>query len=182
MATRPTVGDLERAADAVRDLIRCLGLDPDVPELAGTPERVVSSFSEMLGGTREDPSAPLRRGDAVPIGTEMVSLSGIGFRSVCAHHLLPFSGTANITYLPHSRIVGIGSIVRCLEILSTRPQMQEKLGQELADMLVSGAGASGAVVVLEARHACIADRGPREAESQLRTVAAAGDTVDSRFR
>ncbi|GAA3755140.1 GTP cyclohydrolase I FolE [Microbacterium kribbense] len=167
---------------AVRMLLRASGVDPDDPVLARTPQRVAATFAELFAGVHEDETAPLRHGDAVPRGTQVVALNDFEFRSICAHHLLPFSGTVSIAYSPVERIVGIGSIIRTLEILSTRPQLQEHLTQQFADAIVAGAGASGALVAMEARHSCIADRGPREAASRLRTIAAAGDLVDGEKR
>lgn len=162
------------AMDAVRALLAASGVDPDVPMLADTPARVAASLRELFAGVGEDATAPLRRGDAVPEGLDIVCLRGIEFRSVCAHHLLPFSGTVDIAYLPVARLVGIGAIVRTLEILSTRPQIQEHLADELAQALHLGMDAAGALVVFEARHSCVADRGPREAGSVFTTVASSG--------
>lgn len=167
--------DLGRVEDLVRQLLQAAGADIDHPMLAGTPLRVASTIAELFSGISEDPHAPLLRGDEVPTGTQLVALTDIEFRSVCAHHLLPFSGAVSIAYRPIERIVGIGSIIRALGILSSRPQLQEGLTQEFADVLAKGAGASGALVIMRARHSCIADRGPREADAELRTLAAAGD-------
>lgn len=166
------------ATDAVRELLAASGVDPDDPRLADTPRRVVQTYAELFTGVRLDERAPLRRGDAVPEGLDFVALRGLEFRSTCAHHLLPFSGTVHVAYVPVERLVGIGSIVRSLEILSTRPQLQEALSQQFADALHEGAGAAGAIVVIEARHSCIADRGPREAASSMVTVASSGSLRD----
>lgn len=174
----PSVVDLPAAERAVRLLMRACGVDPDDPVLQATPQRVALSMQELLSGLGCDPLAPLQRGDVVPDGTMFIALNDLEFRSICAHHLLPFSGSVSAVYSPVDRIVGIGSIIRTLEILSTRPQLQEHLTQQFAEALVAGAGASGAVVVTQARHSCIADRGPREAASRLRTVAVAGDLHD----
>lgn len=178
MGTEATGVDAQAGAEAVRALLRACGVDPSDSLLAGTPQRVAATFAELFTGVGQDETAPLRRGDSVPEGMELVALNDIEFRSVCVHHLLPFSGTVSVVYSPVERIVGIGSIIRTLDVLSSRPQLQEQLTHQLAEAIVTGAGASGALVVMQARHSCIADRGPREAESSLRTVAASGDLVE----
>ena len=125
-------------ADAVRTLLAASGVDPDDPRLADTPRRVAQAYAELFDGVGLDERAPLRRGDPVPDGLDFVALRGLEFRSTCAHHLLPFSGTVHAAYVPVERLVGIGSIVRSLEILSTRPQLQEGLSQQFADALRGG--------------------------------------------
>ncbi|WP_442575815.1 GTP cyclohydrolase I [Microbacterium sp. F51-2R] len=167
--------DLDAVATAVEAIIREFGVSIDTELMGETPQRVAASFAELLGGVGIDAEVPLRRGSANPKGNRFVALADLEFRSICAHHLLPFSGILSVVYAPGNRIVGIGSIVRTLEILSTRPQLQESLGQDLAHAMVSGAGAKGAAVIVHARHSCIADRGPREAASSMRTLAYAGD-------
>src|SRR5215207_5304290 len=129
--------DIDAAIEAVSSLLRAFGIDPDHPQLRQTPHRVAMSFAELFGGVGADPHAPLRRGDPVPSGIELIGLRDLEFRSICSHHLLPFSVVVHVAYLPTTHIVGIGSIVRTLEILSTRPQLQEHLCQELADALLN---------------------------------------------
>lgn len=155
-------------------MLRALGLDPTSPELSSTPRRMADTWKELLAGTVEDPAEPLRRGEPTPVGTQTIALRNLEFRSLCAHHFLPFSGEATVVYEPGDRIVGIGSIVKALDILATRPQLQESLGQQFADCLTSSAHARGALVILDARHSCISDRGPREAAATLRTIATSG--------
>lgn len=162
------------ALAAVRDLLRAFGIDPDEPRFADTPRRVAQAYEEFFAGVGLDERAPLRRGDAVPAGVDIVTLRGLEFRSTCAHHLLPFAGVVDVVYVPRERLVGIGSIVRTLEIISTRPQLQEHLAQELADAVHDGAQAHGALVRISARHSCIADRGPREAASTVVVLASSG--------
>jgi GTP cyclohydrolase I len=174
MTSPESAVDLGAAEDAVVRLLRAFRIDVSDPRLQRTPERVALSFAELFSGIGVDEFAPLRRGDAVPAGIDIVALRDLEFRSICAHHLLPFSGVAHIAYVPTTHLIGIGSIVRSLEVLSTRPQLQENLSQELAEALRVGANADGALVITEARHSCIADRGPREAASRMMSVAAVG--------
>ena len=182
MRDDPPKRNIGELAAAVEALLTAAGLDTRDPLLRATPQRVAQTIDELFAGVGADPHEPLKRGDDVPPGTQLVALKDIEFRSVCAHHLLPFSGSVSVAYRPVQRIVGIGSIIRALEILSTRPQLQEALTQQFADAMVVGAGASGALVIVQARHSCIADRGPREATSSLRTVAASGDLASGAGR
>jgi GTP cyclohydrolase IA len=169
--------DLERGTGAVRDLLRAVGADPDAPGLRASARRFAQAFAEMMSGIGVDAGEPLTHGETAPPGVGIVRLTDVDFRSVCAHHLVPFHGTASVSYAPGERVFGIGSIVRSLEILSARPQMQERLGQELADALVSRGGARGAAVSIVARHACLADRGPRQPRAELVSVATAGQPL-----
>lgn len=170
--------DEEGVAAAARLLLEASGLDMQDPLLQGTPRRMAHAFREFFSGVWEDELVPLRRGDAVPDGTGLVALKDLEFRSVCAHHLLPFSGLLHVIYEPVQRVVGIGSIARTVAILTARPQLQEALAQQLAHAIVEGAEAAGCLIVIEARHACIADRGPRERTSRLVTTASAGALMD----
>jgi GTP cyclohydrolase I len=170
--------DADAVERAVETLLSAAGIDPRPDMMADTPKRVAATFVELFAGVGLDERTPLGRGDRVPRGVDVVCLRALEFRSMCAHHLLPFSGSVSVAYAPVERLVGIGSIVRTLEILSARPQLQECLAQELADAVRVGAGAAGALVVVDARHSCVADRGPREADSTFVTIAVSGSFLD----
>ena len=109
---------------------------------------------------------------------ELVLLRDIEFRSICEHHLLPFVGVAHVAYVPGDRIVGLGRLPRVVETLASRPQLQEKLGEEIADALADGLGAKGVLVVLDAVHGCVIARGPRQSHSSTVTVASRGSLSD----
>lgn len=170
--------DVDAAQRAVADLLRACGVDARGPVLADTPRRVAETFAELFAGVGRDAAEPLRRACDAPPGLDVVCLRGIDFRSVCAHHLLPFSGTVGIAYAPTERIAGLGSFVESLEILSARPQLQEQLAGQLAEAVCAGLDAAGAVVEIVARHSCVADRGARQGASELVTVAAWGSMRD----
>jgi GTP cyclohydrolase I len=176
------VNDAARAEKAVRELLLASGADADSDQLRDTPRRVAAAYAEMLAGVGIDQLAPLRVGEAPASGLGVVVFRDVAFRSTCEHHLLPFSGSAHVAYLPGARVVGLGSIVRTLEILSARPQLQESLTDQLADALLTGAEASGSLVVLEARHSCVADRGPLADSSRLVTSAARGALAEGTSR
>lgn len=167
--------DRERVAAAVRELLRAIGSDPDSAELASTPFRVADAYAEFFAGVGQDPAALLS--DAVPVGDdtgELVLLRDIELRSMCEHHLLPFRGRAHVAYRPGSRVVGLSAIPRVVEVLAARPQVQERLGEQIAETLEAGLAPEGVLVVLQARHGCVADRGVRQTEAVAVTVASRG--------
>ncbi|MCX7523058.1 GTP cyclohydrolase I FolE [Microbacterium sp. STN6] len=175
--------DRERIQRAVSELLLAIGEDPSRPGLASTPERVADAYAEFFDGLGRDPLALLS--DSVPAGehdTEAVVVRGIAFRSVCEHHLLPFLGTAHVAYLPGERVVGLGRLARVVETLAARPQLQERLTEEIADTLQHGLGARGVLVVLDAVHGCVVARGSRQTGSSTVTVASRGDLTDPAAR
>lgn len=105
---------------------------------------------------------------------EAVLVRGIAFRSMCEHHLLPFLGTADVAYVPDEKVVGLGRIPRVVGVLAARPQVQERLGEQIAETIETGLGAKGVLVVLDAQHACVTARGTRQAGSTTVTVASRG--------
>lgn len=167
--------DRQRVAAAVRELLSAIGQNPDSVELEGTPGRVADAYAEFFAGVGIDPLALLA--DAVPVGEdtgELVLVRDISLRSVCEHHLLPFRGRAHVAYRPGERVVGLGSLARVVEVLAARPQLQERLGEQIADAVNEGLAPEGVLVVLEASHGCVADRGVRQAEATAVTIASRG--------
>jgi GTP cyclohydrolase I len=180
VTTKPTTAiDRQRIQAAVSELLLAIGEDPHRPGLRSTPERVADAYSEFFGGLAEDPLEYLA--DSVPLGeheAETVLLRGIEFRSICEHHLLPFLGVAHVAYLPNERVVGLGRLPRVVETLAARPQLQERLTEEIADTLQEGLDARGVLVVLDAVHGCVTTRGPRQTQSSTVTVASRGALAD----
>ncbi|MDH2443285.1 GTP cyclohydrolase I FolE [Amnibacterium sp. CER49] len=167
--------DLPRAARAVAELLAALGEDVRRPGLARTPDLVAAAAAELFAGVGQDPAALLAAGPAVdgPDGVP-VALTGIPFRSLCEHHLLPFAGTVSVVYRPAGRLAGLGTLVRAVELASARPTVQERLTDELAAALERGLGAAGVLVRAEADHACLWARGTRTRGATLVTLAARG--------
>ena len=174
--------DSPRIEAAVAELLVAIGEDAARPGLADTPRRVAEAYAEFFAGLELDPLEPLR--DATEIDAregelgELVLLRDVAFRSICEHHLLPFTGVAHLAYVPASRIVGLGRLPSVLEILSARPQLQERLGEQVASALDEGLAPRGVLVVLDARHDCVASRGPRQADSTTVTIASRGTLSD----
>ena len=181
--------DRERIAALVHELLEAIGEDPERPGLRQTPERVADAYAEFFAGVGEDAAAPLARTisvsrgpapDTLPSGAVM--LRDILFRSVCEHHLLPFRGHAHLAYLPGEQVVGLGALPKVVEILSSRPQVQERLGEQIADVIAGSLDARGVLVVLEATHECVTMRGGRQPDASTVTIAARGELAEPAAR
>jgi len=181
--------DRARVAALVRELLEAIGENPDRPGLRQTPERVADAYGEFFAGVDADPAAALYRTisisrgpapDTLPSGAVM--LRDIDFRSVCEHHLLPFRGRAHLAYLPGEKVVGLGALPRVVEVLSARPQVQERLGEQIADTIADGLDARGVLVVLDAVHGCVTSRGERQPDASTVTIAARGALAEPAAR
>lgn len=172
--------DKGRIAAAVREILGAIGDDPTRPGLDVTPERVADSFAELFGGVGVDAAVGLRdAGSTADVeSTDPVIVRDIEFRSMCEHHLLPFSGVAHVAYVPTATVLGLGHIARVVEVVAARPQVQERLGLDIADALTRGADAAGVLVVLDARHECVSARGARQGAASAVTISAVGVCAD----
>ncbi len=171
--------DRQRVAAAVRELLGAIGQDPDSDELAATPQRVADAYAEFFAGVGVDPVALLA--DAVAVGDdtgELVLVRDITLRSMCEHHLLPFRGKAHIAYRPAQKVVGLGAFARVVDALAARPQLQERLGEQIAEAVDEGLAPEGVLVVLEASHGCVADRGVKQIEAKAITIASRGSLAE----
>ncbi|MEZ3160300.1 GTP cyclohydrolase I FolE [Microbacterium sp. BWT-B31] len=181
--------DRDRVAAAIREVLEAIGEDPERPGLRQTPQRVADAYAEFFGGIDADAAAPLARTISVSQGpapeTEpsgAVMLRDIQFRSVCEHHLLLFRGKAHVAYLPGDKVVGLGALANVVEILAARPQVQERLGEQIADTIAEALEARGVLVVIDAMHGCLTMRGERQREASTVTVAARGEYTDPAAR
>jgi GTP cyclohydrolase I len=176
--------DRRRIEAAVTELLLAIGEDPTRGGLTATPARVADAYGEFFAGVGEDPLEHLTDGiptDVDPSG-EAVVMRDIAFRSVCEHHLLPFLGVAHIAYVPAAVVIGLGRLPRVVETLAARPQVQERLTEQIASALDEGLSPGGVLVVLEARHECVTTRGPRQTGSSTVTVASRGSLRDGQAR
>jgi GTP cyclohydrolase IA len=169
----PPAVDQPRIRAAVREILLAIGEDPDREGLRDTPARVARMYAELFGGLAQDPREFLRRTFTQKYD-EMVLVKDIRFQSVCEHHLMPFFGKAHVAYLPNGKVVGLSKIPRVVEALSHRPQVQERMTEELADLLMEELNARGVGVVLEASHTCMTVRGVRKPDSICTTSAMRG--------
>jgi GTP cyclohydrolase I len=170
--------DTARIEAAVLEILAAIGEDPTRQGLETTPRRVAQAYAEFFSGLVVDPLDHLAGSAEFTAESgelsELVLLRDIEFRSICEHHLLPFTGVAHVAYVPRSRIVGLGRLPRVVETLASRPQMQERLTEEIADTLQTGLDPLGVLVVLDAVHDCVTSRGVRQARSSTVTMASRG--------
>src|SRR6188768_2344092 len=165
--------DLPRIERAVREILAAVGEDPDREGLRETPARVARMYKELFCGLRDDPSVHLRKFFTEKYD-EMVLVRDISFNSMCEHHLLPFTGVAHIGYVPNGKVVGLSKLARVVESVSHRPQVQERMTEEIANLLIEELQVKGVAVVIEASHSCMSIRGVRKPESICVTSAMKG--------
>ena len=165
--------DLPRIERAVREILAAIGEDPEREGLRETPERVARMYAELSAGMRCDPAAPLAKVFTQPYD-EVVLVRDISFCSLCEHHLLPFMGHVHIGYLPNGKVVGLSKLARVVEAVARRPQVQERMTEQIAGLLQSHLDARGVAVIVEATHTCMTIRGVRKPGSVCVTSAMKG--------
>jgi GTP cyclohydrolase I len=167
------VMDLERIRRAVREILEAVGEDPDREGLRETPDRVARMYAEVFEGLHQDPRGHLQKLFTQKYD-EMVLIKDIRLVSFCEHHLLPVVGHAHVAYLPNGKVIGLSKIPRVIDVLAKRPQMQERLTEELAELLMIELDAKGVAVVIEASHSCMTIRGVNKPDSTFVTSAMRG--------
>jgi GTP cyclohydrolase I len=165
--------DLPRIERAVREILAAVGEDPDREGLQETPARVARMYAEMFSGLHDDPRPHLQKFFTEKYD-EVVLVRDISFCSMCEHHLLPFIGKAHVGYVPNGRVIGLSKLARVVEVISRRPQVQERMTEDIADMLVEELGVKGVAVVIEASHSCMTIRGVKKPGSLCVTSAMKG--------
>lgn len=165
--------DTQRIRAAVREIILAVGEDPEREGLRDTPRRVAEMYAEVFSGLRKDPAGVLSVGFEEG-HQEMVIVKDIPFYSMCEHHFLPFHGVAHVGYIPNGRVVGLSKLARAVEILARRPQLQERLSTQLADVIMKSLEPQGVAVVISANHLCMQMRGVRKPGSLTVTSAMRG--------
>jgi GTP cyclohydrolase I len=169
-------------ADRFRDVMEALGLDLADPNLVDTPLRVARAYRELFAGLQAGAEPELRSFPNTEGYSQIVALTGIPFHSLCAHHFLPFFGTAHLAYLPSDRVVGLSKLARVLEYYARRPQIQERLTEQVIDLLDRRLRPAGTMVVIEARHFCMEMRGVAKPGAVTITSAWRGAFADARTR
>lgn len=171
--------DTERIAAAVAEILAAIGEDPRRAGLSDTPRRVAEAHLEYFSGLGDDPLTHLA--DTLPADEatgDLVLVRDIEFRSTCEHHLVPFVGVAHIAYAPRDVIVGLGRLPLVVDTLASRPQLQERLTEEIADALQTGLDPRGVFVLIDATQFCVSARGTRQSRSTTVTMAARGVFAD----
>lgn len=166
--------DLPRIEAAVREILIAVGEDPDREGLVETPERVARMYAEIFSGLHRDINEDIKlfheQGN-----DEMILIGDIPFYSMCEHHLLPFLGKAHVVYIPkEGNILGLSKVARIVDTLSRKPQLQERLTCEIADIIQKAVDAQAVCVVIEAEHLCMTMRGIRKPGSKTVTSAMRG--------
>jgi GTP cyclohydrolase I len=166
--------DLKKIEKGVRLILEGVGEDVDRPGIKDTPKRVADFYREVFAGL-ETPTDGILEPISGETHDEMVLIKDIPFFSVCEHHLTPFFGKAHIAYVPsEGKIVGLSKLATALEILAKRPQVQERLTAQLADLIMNSLKPKGAMVVLDCEHLCMSMRGVKKPGSRTVTSAVRG--------
>lgn len=172
VSDRPPI-DMKRIRHAVREILLAVGEDPDREGLRETPDRVARMYAEVFQGLHQDPKVHLKKLFTQKYD-EMVLIRDIRMVSFCEHHLLPVIGRAHVAYIPNGKVIGLSKIPRVVDVLAKRPQMQERLTEELADLLMRELDAKGVAVVIEGTHSCMTIRGVNKPDSSFVTSAMRG--------
>jgi GTP cyclohydrolase I len=166
--------DKKKIEKAIRDILEAIGEDPKRKDLLDTPKRVAQMYEEIFAGVKQKPEEELE----VILEQkhhEIILLKGIPLYSVCEHHLLPFIGKAHIAYIPKAgRVTGLSKLVRVVDILAKRPQVQERLTTQIAEIIMTKLRPLGVMVVLEAEHMCMSMRGVKKPGTLTVTSAVRG--------
>jgi GTP cyclohydrolase I len=171
---RETTVDLAKIEEGVRLILEGIGEDPNRPGLQGTPRRVALMYEEICAGLHNDARQFIH---VIPAEThdELVIVKDIPLFGICEHHLLPFSGVAHVAYIPKAgRIVGLSKLARVADMMAKKPQIQERLTTEIADLLDEELKPTGVMVVIEAEHMCMQMRGIKKPGSKMVTSALRG--------
>lgn len=164
--------DVEAATQHARNMLRCLGIPCEEDGTQETPGRLVRALAELTGGTRLDPDRHFARTFPPPSDNPgMIIVPGIAFTSVCEHHLLAFTGTADVAYVPArgARVVGLSKLARVVQEYAARPQMQERLGDQVVKAIGDNLDTVGAACVIRSQHSCLTLRGARAAGAGMVT-------------
>ena len=167
--------DLPRIERAVREILFAIGEDPDREGLVGTPNRVARMYEEIFAGLHQNPSEELNCAFSEDY-TGIVMVKDIEFYSMCEHHILPIHGRAHIAYLPgeSGKVTGISKLARLVEGFAKRPQLQERLTQQVAETLYQTLDANGVMVLIEANHLCMSMRGVKKSDANTTTIMTLG--------
>ncbi len=152
--------------ELIKEMIKLIGDDPNRSGLEETPERVIRSWKELYSGYEEDPQTVICKWFEEGSAYEgLVYKKNIEFFSTCEHHLLPFYGKAHIAYIPNGKYIGASKLSRLLDIYAKRLQIQERIGENVTDALMTFLDPKGAACIIEATHLCISCRGVRKTQS-----------------
>jgi GTP cyclohydrolase IA len=173
---------LTATTTAFRGFLESLGLDLRDPDLADTDRRVARAYRELLAGLEPGAEPNLATFPNTEAHAGIVAVTDISFYSICAHHFLPFFGVAHVGYVPGARLVGLSKLARVVDFYARRPQLQERLTEQVAALLEERLAPAGVIVSLEARHLCMEMRGVSRSGVTTTTVAVRGTLADERLQ
>ena len=166
--------DKKKIQKGVKLILEGIGEDPERPGIKDTPRRIANLYEEIFSGLQM-PTEDILKSIEGESHDEMVLLKDIPFYSICEHHLLPFIGKAHVAYIPSKgKIVGLSKLARAVEIFAKRPQVQERLTTQLADLIMKKLKPKGAMVIIDAEHLCLSMRGIRKPGAKTVTSAVRG--------
>ena len=167
--SNPLIPNKEEAQDAVRTLLAYLGEDATRDGLKDTPKRVVKAWLELTSGYELDPKKVLGTTFDVEYD-QMVIVKDIPFTSLCEHHVLPFTGTATVAYIPSGRVVGLSKLARLVDLFARRLQVQERMTKQIADAIQSCLDPTGVAVIVKGNHSCMSLRGIQKSAPMVTSI------------
>lgn len=179
MSHKDSAMDMDKIEQGVRLILEGIGEDPSREGLVDTPSRVARSMQEIYAGLDQTPDDLFEVKFDVD-SHDLVVVKDIAFFSMCEHHLLPFFGVVHIGYIPgdSGKVCGLSKLARCVDVFARRPQIQERMTQDIAHAIEKGIGARGVVVIVEAEHMCMTMRGVSKMGSKTRTIKTLGSLND----
>jgi GTP cyclohydrolase I len=166
--------NLKKIEDASREILVGIGEDPEREGLLKTPQRVAKAYAELMDGYTKDPEKLINGALFSVDYDQMVIVNDIEFYSMCEHHMLPFFGHAHVAYLPNGTVIGLSKIPRIVDMFAHRLQVQERMTQQIAELINDQIHPQGVAVVIEAQHMCMTMRGVRKQEATMTTSAMIG--------
>ena len=165
--------DIEKIERSFENILEALGEDREREGLKETPKRVAQSYGELFSGLLQDPKDVLQRTFTVD-RNDLIVEKNIDFHSMCEHHFLPFYGQIDVAYIPNGKIVGFGDIVKVIEAYAKRPQLQERMTDEIAETIYKALDCKGVYILIEAEHTCMTMRGVKKPGAKIITTGTKG--------
>jgi GTP cyclohydrolase I len=163
----------------IRELLIEIGEDPEREGLLKTPQRVAAALEFLTSGSRTDPVAVINDAIFTQKTNSMVIVKNIEIYSLCEHHMLPFFGRCHIGYVPGGKVFGLSKLARLVDVYARRLQIQERLTEQISQVVMDSIGAQGVGVMIEARHLCMMMRGVAKQNSEMITSSVVGTFRDS---
>ena len=161
--------DLDRVANAYRELLQSIGEDVNREGLQRTPDRAARALEFLTQGYRQNIDEIINGAVFESSASEIILVKDIELYSLCEHHLLPFIGRAHVAYLPNGKVIGLSKVARIVDVFARRLQIQENLTTQIAESLMNCLQPSGVAVVVEAKHLCMMMRGVEKQNSVMKT-------------